>query len=113
MKEGQVHRQVGAFVRHIHEYPVYIQRDGQLLLALPDKDLLFGFARLHLATHELPQKAPGLVGRALANQEFVFVPDQCYNYFRHWLSFVLLRAITASKLSKMKVCAAWLYTTTW
>lgn len=83
VKQGQVYRQVGVFMGHIHEYFAYVQCNGQFLPALPDESLLFCLTRLHLTAHELLQKAPGLVGRALADHEFVLASNQSCYYFGH------------------------------
>ena len=89
-----MHRQVGIFMGHIHEYFPHVQRDGQFLLALPDKGLPLCLARLHLAANKLPQKAPGLVGRALADHELVLVPDQGCYYFGHGFHLFASQALS-------------------
>ena len=86
VEERQMDRQVGIDVGHLHKHRPRRHGDGQLLPALSDQRLGLGLAGLHLAAYKFPQKPTGLVGRALADQKSVSVPDQGGHYFGHGIS---------------------------
>ena len=81
MEQGQMDRQVGVFVDHIHKLFAHIQCDGQFFPAFPDECLLLGFAWLYLSAHKLPQQPSGLMCRALADHKLVLIPNQSCYYF--------------------------------
>ena len=98
MKQGQVDGKVGIGVDDLHEGLPHRHPDVQLLPALPDQGLLPGLPRLHLSAHELPKQPPGLVGRALADEEGLPLPDQGRHYFCHRCALLSVSSAARSQL---------------
>ena len=83
VEQRQMHRDIGIFVDNINEHIANGQRDGKLFTAFPNECLFFGFAGLHLAADKLPEKPSCFVRRALADHEFVALPNESRYYFGH------------------------------
>ena len=101
-KQGQVDGDVRVHMVHLQKDLAGLDRDAQLLPALPDEGLFLRFACLHHAAHELPQKPPGLVSGALADHELAALHHQGgHHLHRHGYSLgstSRMRAAMASSL---------------
>ena len=80
-KEGEVDGEIGVGVGDLHKDVAGHHLNPQLFPALPDERLLLCLCGFHLAADKLPQRAPRLVLRPLADQKAVFLPDQGGDHF--------------------------------
>jgi hypothetical protein len=76
-----MYRQVGIFVNYIHEHVTNRKYHAKLFSTLADQRLFFCFSKLHLTANEFPKEASRLMRRALADHEFIALPNKCGNYF--------------------------------
>ena len=83
VEQRQMHRQIRILMDHIHKDITNSQRHRKLFSTLADKGLLFGFPWLNLTANKLPEEATRLVRRALADHEFIALPNEGGYYFYH------------------------------
>ena len=76
----------------LHENVANREKNIQFLSAFSYECLLFCFTLFDFAANEFPQKATRLVRRALADHEFIALPDKGGNYFNHiYYLFAIIR----------------------
>ena len=76
VKQGQANQHIRVIVEFLKEPTAHVHLDGQLLGALPGQSLGRGLPWLYLAAYKFPEQPPGFVGRPLADQKSVLLPDQ-------------------------------------
>ena len=81
MEQGKANEHVGIFMNNLHELIPNIDGNGQFLGAFPGKGLLHGLSRLYFTAYKFPQQSPCLMGRTLANQKTVAVPNERRYHF--------------------------------
>ncbi len=80
VEQCQPDQYIRILVNYLHKLLTHIHGDGQFFHAFPHQRLLEALTGFYLAAHEFPEKTSCLIGRPLADQEFVFFPDQCRHH---------------------------------